>query len=102
MASFQRLLRPVLEKLDAQRIRQRGPSSLLPIQASRQIAGAEVGTILGWMSTRVLGQYDQLIIEEENPEDQDMVYYVGPNVVRSSGDTGSRRESSVSGWRSTR
>ena len=58
-----------------------GRSSLLPVQASRQIAGAEVGTILGWMSTRVLGQYDQLIIEEENPEDQDMVYYVGPNVV---------------------
>jgi coenzyme F420 biosynthesis associated uncharacterized protein len=28
-----------------------------------------------------LGQYDQLIIEDENPEDQDIVYYVGPNVL---------------------
>ena len=32
----------------------------------------------GWMSTRVLGQYDLLVIEDENPEDQDLVYYVGP------------------------
>ena len=37
--------------------------------------------MLGWMSTRVLGQYDLLIIEEENPHDQDIVYYVGPNVL---------------------
>ena len=33
------------------------------------------------MSTRVLGQYDLLIVEEENPDDQDIVYYVGPNVI---------------------
>jgi len=33
------------------------------------------------MSTRVLGQYDLLVIEEENPDDQDVVYYVGPNVI---------------------
>ena len=33
------------------------------------------------MSTRVLGQYDLLVIEDEAPEDQDIVYYVGPNVL---------------------
>jgi len=48
--------------------------------ASR-VAGAEVGMILGWMSSRVLGQYDLLVVEDENPEDQDIVYYVGPNVL---------------------
>ena len=48
---------------------------------SRQVTGAQVGLVLGWMSTRVLGQYDQLLIEDEQPEDQDIVYYVGPNVV---------------------
>jgi coenzyme F420 biosynthesis associated uncharacterized protein len=37
--------------------------------------------MLGWMSTRVLGQYDLLVIEEESPHDQDIVYYVAPNVV---------------------
>ena len=37
--------------------------------------------VLGWMSGRVLGQYDLLVIEEEDPGDQDLVYYVGPNVL---------------------
>ena len=37
--------------------------------------------LLGWMGTRVLGQYDLLIIEDEDPDDQDLVYYVGPNVL---------------------
>ena len=40
-----------------------------------------MGFLLGWMSTRVLGQYDLLIIEDERPEEQDLVYYVGPNIV---------------------
>ncbi|NNN22432.1 MAG: hypothetical protein HKL80_10585, partial [Acidimicrobiales bacterium] len=48
---------------------------------SRAASGLQVGAILGWMSTRVLGQYDLLLVEDENPEDQDIVYYVGPNVV---------------------
>ena len=51
-----------------------------PPVASR-IAGAEMGMVLGWMSTRVLGQYDLLVVEDENPEDQDIVYYVGPNII---------------------
>jgi putative hydrolase len=46
-----------------------------------KVAGAQVGALLGWMSGRVLGQYDLLIIEDERPEDQDWVYYVGPNVL---------------------
>ena len=45
------------------------------------MAGAELGALLGWMSTRVLGQYDLLVIEDEHPEEQDLVYYVGPNVL---------------------
>jgi len=75
IASFQRLLRPVTDKL--------GPrlekSPVAPV--TRAVSGAQLGTILGWMSTRVLGQYDLLLIEEERPEDQDIVYYVGPNVL---------------------
>jgi coenzyme F420 biosynthesis associated uncharacterized protein len=46
-----------------------------------KLAGAEVGALLGWMSGRVLGQYDLLIIEDERPEEQDWVYYVGPNIA---------------------
>jgi len=75
IASFQRLLRPVTEKL-ASRL---AKSPVAPV--TRAVSGAQLGTILGWMSTRVLGQYDLLLIEEERPEDQDIVYYVGPNVL---------------------
>jgi coenzyme F420 biosynthesis associated uncharacterized protein len=79
VASFERLLRPVTDKLGAALAGARGPR--LPVGASRQLSGAQVGLVLGWMSGRVLGQYDQLLIDDERPEDQDMVYYVGPNVA---------------------
>ena len=77
VASFQRLLRPVTDKLGAQLARRRSP---VPISVPRAVTGAQIGLLLGWMSTRVLGQYDQLLIEDESPEEQDMVYYVGPNI----------------------
>lgn len=75
VASFQRLLRPITDKLD-EKISASPMSGL-----AQRFAAAEVGAMLGWMSTRVLGQYDMLIIEEESPHDQDLVYYVGPNVL---------------------
>jgi coenzyme F420 biosynthesis associated uncharacterized protein len=75
LASFRRLLRPLTERLGSRL--GNGPTA----GAGRSIAGAEVGALLGWMSTRVLGQYDLLIIENEDPEDQDIVYYVGPNIL---------------------
>lgn len=74
IASFQRLLRPITDRLEETVA---GP--LTPVTS--RIAGAEVGVVLGWMSKRVLGQYDLLVIEDENPEDQDIVYYVGPNIL---------------------
>lgn len=75
LASFQRLLRPLTDRLGEKM----GSARVAPI--GRQVAGAEVGALLGWMSTRVLGQYDMLVIENENTDDQDLVYYVGPNVL---------------------
>ena len=51
----------------------------------QKFAALEVGAMLGWMSTRVLGQYDLLVIEnEEAPleeDGQDVVYYVAPNIA---------------------
>ena len=74
LASFRRLLRPLTDKLGS------GVDGVLaPI--TRRVAGAELGVMLGWMSTRVLGQYDLLIIEDDKPEEQDIVYYVAPNVL---------------------
>ncbi|MGH9151677.1 MAG: zinc-dependent metalloprotease [Acidimicrobiales bacterium] len=75
VASFQRLLRPLTDKV--------GPrlasGAMAPV--SRTVTGVQLGTLLGWMASRVLGQYDLLIVEEERPEDQDMVYFVGPNII---------------------
>lgn len=75
VSSFRRLLRPVLDKLGPRM----AASPLAPV--SRAVAGVQLGTMLGWMSTRVLGQYDLLLIDDEDPDDQDIVYYVGPNVL---------------------
>jgi uncharacterized protein (DUF2342 family) len=76
VASFRRMLRPLTEKL-GERVPPSGPAAAI----TRNVAGAEVGAMLGWMSTRVLGQYDLLIVEEEDADDQDIVYYVGPNIL---------------------
>ncbi len=75
VASFQRLLRPLTDRL-AERLNA-GPAASI----ARGMAGAELGVFLGWMSRRVLGQYDLLVVEDENPQDQDIVYFVGPNVL---------------------
>lgn len=74
IASYRRLLRPVLQRLDE---RMTGPVALV----SGKVAGAELGALLGWMSSRVLGQYDLLVLEEEDPHEQDLVYFVGPNIL---------------------
>lgn len=75
LASFQRLLRPLLQKMDPKV----GGGPLGSV--ARRVSGAELGMLLGWMATRVLGQYDLLVIEDEHPDEQDIVYYVGPNVL---------------------
>jgi multidrug efflux pump subunit AcrA (membrane-fusion protein) len=75
VASFRRLLRPITDRI--------GPtmaaSPIAPV--GRAVAGAELGALLGWMSTRVLGQYDLLLVEDEDPEDQDIVYFVAAKFV---------------------
>ena len=73
LGSFRRLLGPVLEQLDTKTLP--GPLG----GATRAMAGAQLGTILGWMSTRVLGQYDLLLAEGD--DSGDFVSYVGPNIV---------------------
>ncbi len=70
--AFQRLLKPMLDQM----AQETGRFSVGP-----KVAGAEVGMMLGWMSGKVLGQYDLLVIEDEEPDQQDIVYYVGPNVA---------------------
>jgi coenzyme F420 biosynthesis associated uncharacterized protein len=74
--SFRRLVAPLTDKLGESLAE--APS--VTNKATRSISGVELGLMLGWMSTRVLGQYDLLVIDED-PADQDIVYYVGPNIL---------------------
>ncbi|MHB1987376.1 MAG: zinc-dependent metalloprotease [Acidimicrobiales bacterium] len=79
LASFRRLLAPLLERAGENR----GLARVLPGPlgtATRAAAGAELGAVLGWMSTRVLGQYDLLLAEDAGSRG-DVVYFVGPNIV---------------------
>ena len=84
ISSFQRLVGPHLDRLDparltgANRVTERLAVPLA--NAGRVATGAQMGLVLGWLSTRVLGQYD-LLLTEDAVEDQDLVYFVGPNVV---------------------
>jgi coenzyme F420 biosynthesis associated uncharacterized protein len=84
IASFQRLIGPHLDKLDPGIVARSNPLTARlagPLAtAGRAATGTQMGLILGWLSTRVLGQYD-LLLTEEAVEDQDLVYFVGPNVV---------------------
>jgi coenzyme F420 biosynthesis associated uncharacterized protein len=73
IASFRHLLDPVVDRLETGSL----PGPLAG--AARSVTGAQLGVVLGWMSTRVLGQYDVLFAGE--PDDGNAVTYVGPNVV---------------------
>ena len=101
--SFKRLLAPLADKLleksqEAKRSSKAAERFAAP--AMRKLVALEVGAMLGWMSARVLGQYDLLVVESESDgagrgsqsgqangqdagqaPDQDMVYYVGPNIA---------------------
>ena len=72
LRSFRRLMKPVLG--DA-------PDKVATNAVSRKVSATQLGAVLGWMSRRVLGQYDLLLAEDEDREDQDLVYYVGPNIL---------------------
>jgi coenzyme F420 biosynthesis associated uncharacterized protein len=76
--SMERLVGPALAKIQLSGTgRKVGRPALT---AGRVMSGTQLGLMLAYMSTRVLGQYD-LLIRDEEPEEQDIVYYVGPNVV---------------------
>ena len=86
ISSFRHLLEPVLEKVGATSMP--GPLS----GVARGTTGAQLGAVLGWMSTRVLGQYDLLLAEGADSGDTaegddgsmsggDAISYVGPNIL---------------------
>jgi coenzyme F420 biosynthesis associated uncharacterized protein len=72
LASFQTLLEPLFERLE-----QRTTRHPRARRVTAQVAGAELGGLLGAMSARVLGQYDLLVQRDTG----DAVYLVGPNLA---------------------
>jgi coenzyme F420 biosynthesis associated uncharacterized protein len=76
--SMERLVGPALAGIQQRGLGKKAGKSAMA--AGRVMSGTQLGLMLAYMSTRVLGQYD-LLISDEDPDDQDLVYYVGPNVV---------------------
>jgi coenzyme F420 biosynthesis associated uncharacterized protein len=68
---FAKLLGPMIEKLSEKK----GPPSGLTLAVGSRITGAEVGGLLGFMSSKVLGQFDPF----HEPHGQ--LLLVAPNVV---------------------
>ena len=69
VAGLQRLMEPL-----AQRLLERRPTRP---SIARKAVGAQAGAILGYVSRRVLGQYDVFL----PPDDEGLIYFVGPNLM---------------------
>ena len=79
IASMRTLIDPLLSRwLDASGRKNSFGLSGAVGAVSAQVAGFELGLMLGWMSARVLGQYDLLVGDAGNG---DAVYLVGPNMT---------------------
>jgi len=74
LESMRTLLAPVLDRYGERMARSR----VAPL--GRRVAATEIGLLLGYVSQRVLGQYDLLLSEAADTDDA--VYYVGVNVLR--------------------
>jgi coenzyme F420 biosynthesis associated uncharacterized protein len=70
LIGFRRLIEPL-----ADRVRIREDTLFAPVR--RQTLAAQLGVLLGYLSKKVLGQYDLFL----PPDDQGLIYFVGPNVV---------------------
>ena len=74
IASFRRLLGPLLSRWEERVGNRAGVAN----EVTSRVAAVELGSLLGWMSGRVLGQYDLLLSDQPGG---DIVYLVGPNLI---------------------
>lgn len=74
--SFRHLLIPLLDRASAKMPR-------FGAGVTSRVTGTEVGLLLGWMSRRVLGQYDLLVGQDTEDESaaEGAVYLVGENIA---------------------
>jgi coenzyme F420 biosynthesis associated uncharacterized protein len=79
LATLRRILRPLAEKVAERKAwKASGPVPTAMRTSTRAIAGAQAGTLLGYVGQRVLGQYD---LPVPGPEAEGTLYYVVPNIV---------------------
>jgi coenzyme F420 biosynthesis associated uncharacterized protein len=71
-------MRRLLEPLTARVGERMAASRVAPI--GRRVAGTETGVLLGYLAQRVLGQYDLLVLDDDDHA-ADAVYYVGGNIL---------------------
>ena len=71
-------MRRLLEPLTARVGERMALSRVAPI--GRRIAGTETGVLLGYLAQRVLGQYDLLVVDDDDSA-VDAVYFVGGNIL---------------------
>jgi coenzyme F420 biosynthesis associated uncharacterized protein len=69
LRGLQRLLEPLAERIV--------PDGARRSDLRRKALGAQIGALLGYVSRKVLGQYDVFL----PPDDEGLLYFVGPNVV---------------------
>ncbi|WP_256841426.1 zinc-dependent metalloprotease [Ornithinimicrobium cryptoxanthini] len=79
--SMKGMLAPVLDHVVAARARGRQPAEGMRKVGGR-VTGAEVGSMLAWVSTKVLGQYDLA------PESTPRLLLVAPNIMTAERDLG--------------
>lgn len=78
LTTLSSLLDPVVERLDT-RISAAGPLAGALTTAASATVAAEAGLVLGYMSQRVLGQYELSLIQPDSPP---RLLFVGPNLVK--------------------
>jgi coenzyme F420 biosynthesis associated uncharacterized protein len=69
LLALQRLIEPLADRIAARRPQR--------AEISRKALGLQAGALLGYVSRRVLGQYDAFL----PPDDDGLLYFVGPNLV---------------------
>ncbi|GBC87303.1 hypothetical protein HRbin12_01306 [bacterium HR12] len=69
LGGLRRLLEPLARRLVPE------GASRSPLR--RKALGAQIGGLLGYVSRKVLGQYDAFL----PPDDEGLVYFVGPNLI---------------------
>ncbi len=79
--SFAAIIAPLIEKLQAKK----GPAGPLTEAIGSRVTGAELGAMLGFLGSKVLGQFDPF---HDKPGEQGRLLLVAPNIVHTERELG--------------